>query len=229
MLHQIVRSVVALLLLVTVPALAVPPPPENEQGEVVRKLAAHANAAYQGTITHSELEDSARTLAAYRQSEAGARALKQIDTILLLNPERFQRALSGHEISRLFTRLQTAGYTGDLGGFTQAMQQVNRDRVRLYQYIVEHGVQHVLWQLEHQYHSVPIPVSYVPSGLLPLATVFQLPVFGFFGFWNCDTLGFASKAVLFVAGTAAVVGQEEIAMVLGFAGGMGEFIHYVYC
>ena len=122
MLHQIVRSVVALLLLVTVPALAVPPPPENEQGEVVRKLAAHANAAYQGTITHSELEDSARTLAAYRQSEAGARALKQIDTILLLNPERFQRALSGHEISRLFTRLQTAGYTGDLGGFTQAMQ-----------------------------------------------------------------------------------------------------------
>ena len=229
------KRLVAFVLIAIMPAvvvqpmLAQTPAAELRNEDVIRKLAAHANSAHQGTITRSELEDSARTLAAYRQSEAGTRNLKQMDTILLLNPERFQRALSGREISRLFTRLQTAGYTGDLGGFTQAMQQVNRDRVRLYQYIVEHGVQHALWQLEHQYHSVPIPVSYVPSGLLPLATVFQLPVFGFFGFWNCDTLGFASKAVLFVAGTAAVVGQEEIAMVLGFAGGMGEFIHYVYC
>ncbi|PYU21172.1 MAG: hypothetical protein DMG30_18390 [Acidobacteria bacterium] len=221
MLHQIVRSVVALLLLHVVPAVAL------DNDEVVRKLAAHANSAYQGTITRSELEDSARTLAAYRQSEAGARALKQIDTILLLNPERFQRALTGREINRLFTRLQTAGYVGDLSSFTRAMGEVNKDRFKIYRYITEHGVQHVLWQVEHQYHLTPVPTSYIP-GLLPLATI-QAPVLGFFNFWSCGTLEFGSKAVLFLAAAAAVTGNEEIALALGFTGAMGELIYLVYC
>jgi len=227
MLHPLSRSVVALLLLHVVPAVAA----NNE--DVVRKLSTHANSAYQGTITRSELVDSARTLAAYRQSDEGARALKRLDTLLLLSPERFQKPLTGQQINRLFAKLQTAGYVGDLGSFTRAMGEVNKDRFKIYQYITEHGVQHVLWQLEHQYHVTPVPISYlvpdVPlSKLLPLATI-AVPFSGFFDFWTCDTLGFASKATLFLAGTAAITGNEEIALVLGFAGGLGELAYYVYC
>src|SRR5437660_2246008 len=221
MLHLLSRSVVALLLLHVVPAVAA----NNE--DVVRKLSTHANSAYQGTITRSELVDSARTLAAYRQSDERARALKRLDTLLLLSPERFQKPLTGQQINRLFAKLQTAGYVGDLGSFTRAMGEVNKDRFKIYQYITEHGVQHVLWQVEHQYHLTPVPTSYIP-GFLPLATI-QAPVLGFFNFWSCCPLEFGSKAVLFLAAAAALTGNEEIALALGFTGAMGELMYLVYC
>src|SRR5437660_7103524 len=234
MLHLVNRSVVALVLLHVVPAVA-----QDDHRELVTAVNEAANHSEVGI--HERIAASEHIRGDMKKPEVAA-ALKRADGLVLVNPQPFQRAISPAQIALLFTRMQVQGYTGNLGSFAKMMRRTNRDRVAAYKYATTYGLSYALGQLASQFRNPRLtPTASFGQGYMPLATIQLFAWSAMFPFvrppepnpvgGGCSALGLASKSVLLI-GAALVftgIGDVGFAEFLMLVGALGEIMHEAYC
>jgi len=240
MLHPLSRSVVALLLLHVIPAVALELPNQDNHRELVTAVNEAANHSEVGI--HERIAASEHIRSDMKKPEVAA-ALKRADGLVLVNPQAFQRAISPAQITLLFTRMQVQGYTGSLGSFAKMMRRTNRDRVAAYNYATTYGLSYALGQLASQFRNPALtPTAGYGRGYMPPLASIQLfawsamfpfvrppepnPVGG-----GCSALGLASKSVLLIGAALAFTGIGDVgfAEFLMLVGALGEIMHEAYC